>query len=144
MAKDANEVEHQCVYVGSHENAAMQPVDRTPVPPSSEFARSLALSVLGDVRGRFRRTVHFSQQMVQRTFDIFDVEYAIRNGSCVGSGVYCPDNINYKYTFRACVDGVDFDAVFALSAEHDLLESPLLILVTGCWKTKTGKRTKRF
>jgi hypothetical protein len=144
MAKDAKEVEHKCVYLGSHDNTAMQPVEAVPTPPSSEFARTLALSVLGGVRGRFRRSLHFAQQVVERDFDVFDMEYAIRNGTCVEGGTYCPDNRDYKYTFRACIDGVDFDAVFAFSAEHDLFASPLLILVTGCWKTKTGKRKRSY
>jgi|HubBroStandDraft_6_1064221.scaffolds.fasta_scaffold2171132_1 hypothetical protein len=144
MAKDAKEVEHKCVYLGSHDNAAMEPVEQSPTPPAIEFVRSLALSLIGGVRGRFRRSIHFAHQVIEREFDVFDMEYAIRNGDCVGGGIYCPDNRDYKYTFRACIDGVDFDAVFALSAEHDLIASPLWILVTGCWKTKTGKRTKRY
>lgn len=144
MAKDAKEVEHKCVYVGSHENTPLQPVEQMPTPPSRAFAQSVALSILGGVRGRFRRSSHFAQQATEREFDVFDVEYAIRNGTCVEGGIYCSDNRDYKYTFRGCIDGVDFDAVIALSAEHDLLESPLMILVTGCWKTKSGKRKKRY
>jgi hypothetical protein len=34
--------------------------------------------------------------------------------------------------------------VFSLSAEHDFIAAPLLTLITGCWKTKSGKRKKTY
>ena len=72
------------------------------------------------------------------------MEYAIRNGNCIEAGEYCVDRKNHKYVFRCDIDGVEFDAVFALSAEHDLIKSPLMILVTGVWKTDDGCRRKRY
>ncbi len=144
MTKDDKEVVHRCRYVGSHDTSAMQPVDKQPTPPSPSFAQTVALSILGGFRGRYRTAQHFRKQMADRDFDVFDMEYVIRNGKCVGDGAYCPEERNHKYTFRGNIDGVEFDAVFALSAEHDLIASPLMTLVTGCWKTKSGKRTTRY
>lgn len=149
MAKEADgdgdgDVEYKMRYVGSHETTPLQPIEQTPTPPSPAFAQSLALSILGGARGRFRPSGHFVDQATEREFDVFDVEYVIRNGKCVEGGIYCEDEHDYQYTFRGCIDGVDFDAVFALSAEHDFFTSPLMILVTGCWKTKSGKRNRRF
>jgi len=82
--------------------------------------------------------------MGEREFDIFEVAYVIRNGRCVESGHYCEEGRNFEYTFGGDIDGVGFEATFALSAEHDLLISPLLILISGVWKTRSGKRRKRF
>lgn len=82
--------------------------------------------------------------MAERIFDVFEVEYVIRNGRPVGSGEYSEEHKDFKYTFRGNIDGTDFDAVFALSTEHDFVSSPLLKLITGCWKTKTGKRSRGY
>ena len=142
--KDSNEVNHECIYVGHHDGTAMEPAEKRPAPPSTDLARSVALSILSGDRGCYRPSDHFRAQMGERDFDIFDIEYAIRNGRCVENGEYCDENRNHKYLFRCDIDGVDFDAVFALSAEHDLIRSPLMILITGCWKTKTGKRRSRY
>ena len=144
MTDDKKEVEHRCTYVGPHDNPAMRPIEKEPTPPSAALAQTIALGIFGGTKGRIRRTVHFGEQLAEREFDVFDVEYVIRNGRCVEDGIYCQENQNFKYTFRGCIDGVDFDAVFALSAEHDLLASPLMILITGCWKTKSGKRSRRY
>ena len=144
MAKDGREIKHECVYVGSHEDTALQPMETQPVPPSDAFAQAVALQILGGARGKYRSIGHFSKRASERSFDVFDVGYVIRNGKCIKAGEYCDEHKNYKYTFRGNIDGVDFDATFALSAEHDLVETPLLILITGCWKTKTGLRTRTF
>ena len=145
MAKDEHkEVEHECIYVGEGDAATVQPLEKRPVPPSAELVRMVALSILSGTRGRYRRSSHFAKQMAERGFDIFDMEYVIRNGNCVEPGEYSEEHKDHKYTFRGNIDGTDFDAVFSLSAEHDFIESPLMILITGCWKTKSGKRKKTF
>lgn len=144
MARDEKEINHECVYLGLHQVTPLQPVEQIPVAPSVELARLVALSVLDDERGRYRPSIHFCLQMSERNFDVFDVQYAIRNGKCVESGEYSEEEKSHKYTFRCDIDGVGFDAVFALSAEHDLIKSPLLVLITGCWKTKTGRRSNRY
>ena len=82
--------------------------------------------------------------MTERNFDVFDIEYAIRNGRCIECGEYSDEHKSHKYMFRCDIDGVEFDAVFALSAERDLIESPLMVLITGCWKTKSGRRINRY
>ena len=146
MAKDDHkEVKHECVFVGDNDDiVAMQPLETTPVPPSPEVARAVALSVLNGSRGRYRPSNHVSRQMEERGFDVFDMEYVIRNGKCIEPGEYSEEHKDHKYTFRGNIDGTDFDAVFSLSAEHDFIKSPLMILITGCWKTQTGKRKKTY
>ncbi len=144
MSQDKKEVKHVCVYKGPHEDNRLQPAEQAPVPPSAEYARTVALGVLGGLHGGYRTSNHWRTQMAERDFDVFDLEYAIRNGSCTEGGQYSSEHRNHKYTFRGNIDGTDFDAVFAISAEHDMISSPLLILITGCWKTKSGKRSKTY
>jgi hypothetical protein len=105
---------------------------------------SLIRVSLGGHRGSYRPSDHFREQMEERNFDVFDIEYAIRNGLCIEPGEYSDEYKSHKYVFRCDIDGVGFDAVFALSVERDLIKSPLMILITGCWKTKTGKRANRY
>jgi hypothetical protein len=136
---------HECVYVGPEQEPAMRSVEQAPTPPPVEFARMVSLSILGGNRGRFRPSVHYRDQMKDRGFDVFDIEYAIRNGECLlPGGEYSVTHKDFKYVFRCDIDGVPFDAVIALSAEHDLLTSPLLILITGCWKNRSGRRRRRY
>jgi hypothetical protein len=144
VAKKGKEVLHELVFVGSHQTTAMQPLEATPAPPTVEHARAVALQVLRGIRGRYRSSQHFKQKMAERHFDVFDMEYAIRNGMPTEPGEYSPAHKDFKYTFRGTIDCVDFDAVFSLSSEHCLIESPLMILITGCWKTKSGKRKKSY
>ncbi len=82
--------------------------------------------------------------MAEREFDIFDMEYAVRNGQPTENGEYSEKHRDFKYTFRANIDGTDFDAAFSISSEHDFVTSPLMVLITGCWKTKSGKRRKTY
>jgi hypothetical protein len=82
--------------------------------------------------------------MKERDFDIFEMEYVIRNGRCTEAGIFCVDHRNHKYTFRGNIDGTDFDAAFALSADHDLIQAPLVVLITGCFKTPSGRRRKTY
>jgi hypothetical protein len=135
---------HECVYVGPEHEPAMQTVEQQTTPPSIEFAKTVSLSILGGNRGRYRPSVHFQEQMAERDFDVFDMEYAIRNGKCTEAGEYSRVHKDFKYVFRCDIDGVPFDAVIALSAEHDLITAPLLILITGCWKNRSGRRRRRF
>lgn len=135
---------HVCRYAGPDHEPAMQSVDKTPTPPSVEFARTASLQILGGNLGRYRPSVHFREQMSDRGFDVFDIEYAIRNGSCVAIGEYSALHKDFKFVFRCDIDGIPFDAVIALSAEHDLISSPLLILITGCWKNRSGRRRRRY
>jgi hypothetical protein len=145
VVKNARKSEtHECVYVGPEHEPARRAVDKAPTPPSVEFAKAVSLRILGGALGRYRPSVHFQEQTRERNFDVFDMEYAIRNGKCTESGEYSHEHKDFKYVFRCDIDGVTFDAVIALSAEHDLLSSPLLILITGCWKNRTGRRRRRF
>jgi hypothetical protein len=145
VAKDGdNDVAIVCVYRGKHQAMAMRPVEQEPTPPTPAFARCVALGILDGAKGGYRSRQHFRDQMAARQFDVLDMLYAIRNGQCVEGGKYSSEHKNFKYTFRGCIDGVEFDAVFALSAEHDLLTSPLMLLITGVWKTKSGKRGKTY
>jgi len=87
---------------------------------------------------------HFQNRANERFFSVFQVTYVIRNGDCIGEGEYCQEYRDHKYKFRGEIDGIEFDAVFGLSADHHFILSPLVILITGCWKTKTGKRSRTY
>jgi len=134
----------ELTYVGPKQEPAMRTMDPEPQAPGIALAKVVALSVLGGTRGAYRPSDHFQQRCKERDFDVFDIEYAVRNGECAGEGKYVVEFKNFKYVFRCDVDGVEFDAVIALSAEHDLLSAPQLILITGVWKTKNGLRGSRY
>jgi hypothetical protein len=140
---DQEQAQHECVYVGQHEGTPLEPLDTTPKAPSESVVRAVALSVLCEARGSMKSLPHFKRRMKTRNFDIFDVIYVIRNGGCI-KAEYCPEFKNHKFTFRGDIDGVGFDAAFALSIGHDFIKAPLLILITGCWKTDNGERTFRY
>jgi hypothetical protein len=139
---DQNET-HEIEYTGSREESSLEPLDPTPAPPPQNVAQAVALSILCGGRGSMKSQSHFVQRMRQRNFDVFDVSYAIRNGKCIKSE-YCPDYKNHKFTFRGLIDGVWFDATFALSARHDFVKTPLMWLISGCWKTEDGTRFVRY
>jgi hypothetical protein len=143
LAQDEKDPKHECVYRGQHKESSLEPIDSAPAAIATELARSVALSVLDGERGSMRSLPHFTQRMALRDFDVFDFQYAICNGDCVESE-YCSDYRSHRFLFRCLIDGVMFDAVFALSARHDLIGAPLLYLITGCWKTESGKRSSRY
>jgi hypothetical protein len=136
--------EVKCRYLGGCDEKSLPPLEKRPAPPTPKFAREVALSILDGARGSYRSSNHFSKQMADRGFDVFEFEYVIRNGSPVGNGEYSEEHKDHKFTFRGIIDGTEFDAVFSLSAEHDFIKSPLMILITGCWKTSSGRRTRTF
>ena len=144
MAANDKEIRHECWYRGPHEQNDARCIETKPIAPRPEFAQAVALSVLDHQNGRYHSTGHFNRRTRERDFDVFDMAYAIRNGKCVGEGKFCEDFRNFKYTFRASVEGTDFDACFALSIDHDFIRSPLLVLITGCFKTKSGKRVRSY
>jgi len=144
MASNNKEIEHQCRYVGTHEPKVGQSLDANPISPSTEFAKAVALSILSGRVGRYLPSQHFRGRMAERDFDVFDCEYVIRNGKNIGAGEFCKEYRNHKYKFRGDLDGIEFDAVFALSADHDFIATPLLILVTGCFKTTSGCRGRAY
>ena len=142
MSPKDKEIKHECRYVGPHEQGGHAFTDDKPASPSPSMAQTIALGILGGRLGRYHPSSHFQERMKERGFDVFDVEYVIRNGRCVAGGDFSEEYRNHKYCFRGFIDGVGFDAVWALSAEHDLLSSPLMILISGCFKTKSGRRSK--
>jgi Domain of unknown function (DUF4258) len=144
MGTNDKRTEHEFSYCGEHDNKAPASADVNPPSPSSSLARMIALGVLAGISGRYWATPHFRKRMSERGFDVLDVEYVIRNGDCLREGEFIAEYRHHKYTFRGNLDGTDFDAAFALSADHDLIEAPLLILVSGCFKTRSGKRKNSF
>lgn len=86
--KDTNEVNHECVYVGEHDGTSLQPADKRPAPPSTALARTVTLGILSGDRGCYRSSDHFALRMQNRNFDVFDIEYAVRNGICNEGGEY--------------------------------------------------------
>jgi hypothetical protein len=80
--------------------------------------------------------------MCERGFDILDLEFVIKHGRSDGPAEKCGvPHKNYKYCFSAVVDGERLQAAFAVDPAQDYQHAPLIILITGVWKTKTG--TKR-
>lgn len=144
MATNDRELQHECRFIGPHEGDASRSLEKKPPVPSVGFARSVLLEVLGGRLGRYRSKVHFRERMEEREFDVFDMEYAVRNGTCVESAGFIEEYRTFKYTFRGNIDGTDFDAAFGLSADHDFIKSPLVILITGVFKTVSGKRKKTY
>jgi hypothetical protein len=121
----------------------LEPLESSPAVPKHELARIVSLSVLCGDRGSIKPWPHFLRRSKERGFDIFDVEYAIRNGECM-KGEYCPDFKSHKYTFYCLIDWVGFEATFALSTTHDFIKAPLMYLITAVWKTESGCRTVRY
>ena len=111
--------------------------------PKAELARAIAVDVLSGHLGSYRSSGHFTGRMKLRNFDVLDIAYAIRGGRCVLCGEYSLLHDNYKYCFVGDVDGVDLKSVFAISALHNYLKSPLVSLITGCWDNKTGVLKRR-
>jgi hypothetical protein len=144
VAANDKEMLHECWYRGEHDLGIPKSTDQNPIPPSPAVAQSIALAVLCGRLGRVHSTKHFQQRMAVRNFDIFDMEYVIRNGRCIEGGAFCAEYRDHEYTYRGNIDGTDFDATFAISADHDMIQSPLLILVSGCFKTRSGRRGKTF
>lgn len=130
--------------MGPEQEAAKRPVEQEPGAPSIGLAKTVVLSVLRGSRGAYQISDHFQKRSRERDFDVLDFEYAVRNGACISEGKYYAEFKNYKYVFRCLVDGVEFDAVVGISAEHEILESPQLVLITGVWKTKSGLRGSRY
>jgi hypothetical protein len=143
VAPKDKEIRHECTYVGPHDRPQEYSDDK-PISPSPGRARDIALSILSGKTGRYHSSVHFRNRMEERDFDVFEIEYVIRNGRCLKGGEFCEKFRNHQYTFRGDVDGIGFDAVFALSADHDLIKFPLLILISGCFKTKSGRRGRTY
>lgn len=144
MATEDKEIQHECYYCGTHDANQLKGKEFRLFAPSPGFAREIALAILGGQLGKYHSPPHFRERMLEREFDVFDMEYAIRNGKCIGAGEACEEFRSYKYTFRANIEGTNFDAVFALLADHDYKESPTIVLITGCFKTKTGRRKTRY
>jgi hypothetical protein len=144
VATDDKEMPHECWYRGEHCLDVPKSTDQNPISPSPAVAQSIALAVLSGRLGRFHSTKHFRVRMSDRDFDIFDMEYVIRNGQCIEGGTFRAEHKNHEYTFRGNIDGTDFEAAFAISAEHDMIRSPLVVLVTGCFKTTSGRRGKTY
>lgn len=144
MASNGKEIQHECRYTGAHETEASESLEKKPPAPSDEFARMVALQILGGRIGRYRTKDHFRKRMVERGFDVLDMEYVIRNGTCVENAGFIEEFRTFKYTFRGCIDGTDFDAAFALSADHDFVRAPLMILITGVFKTANGARKQTY
>ena len=110
-------------------------------PLSSEGARRVALEAWTN-QGRVRPTEHFRKRATERGFTTLDVEQVIRHGKPKSGPDLCAEFDNYKYCFRGRIDGVTLEVTFALDATQDYESNPLAILITGVWKTATGKRWK--
>lgn len=109
-------------------------------PLSCESARVVALSAWR-LPGRIHITEHFTMRTRGRNFSILDAEEVLRRGKPIDDPMFCPEpHNNYKYKFRAGVDGTLLEIAFAIDATQDYLKAPLVILITGVWKTRSGIR----
>lgn len=109
-------------------------------PLSAETARVIALGCWR-APGRIHQLDHFRKRSKERGYSILDVQFAIKYGTIVFGPIFCPEpHNNFKYCFRARVDGIGFKVVFALNPTQDYEVSPLLLLITAVWQTKNGKR----
>jgi hypothetical protein len=109
-------------------------------PLSAETARVVALSAWR-MPGRLHRTPHFLYRVKERNLTILDVEYVIKYGKVVSGPTFCGEpHSNYKYYFRADVDGITLKVAFALDATQDYAAGPLVVLITAVWNTPTGCR----
>ena len=111
-------------------------------PLTAESARVVALSAWRGP-GRLHQPQHFRKRAQERNFTTLDVEWAIKYGKVVSGPTSCgePHN-NYKYYFRAEIDGIAFKVSFALDATQDYAAGPLVVLITGVWATPSGCRNK--
>lgn len=138
MAKDKAEV-HQFIYTGPSDEVPEKPLEHSQTPPRPELAREIALSVLDGSRGRVHLLSHFQNRANERFFSVFQVTYVIRNGDCIGEGEYCQEYRDHKYKFRGEIDGIEFDAVFGLSADHHFILSPACDFDYGLLEDEDGK-----
>lgn len=111
-------------------------------PLTAETARVVALNAWRGP-GRLQQTPHFRKRVKERSFTTLDVEFVIKYGRVVSGPTPCgePHN-NFKYYFRAEVDGIVLKVAFALDATQDYAAGPMVVLITGVWATPNGCRHK--
>lgn len=132
------EEEHSFIYQGQIPRGAKASPQ---APLSAETARVVALNAWYS-KGRIRLTGHFRKRTGERKFTIFDVEHVIRYGKPSCPVEFCTKFANYRYRFEAEIDGLTLKIAFALDATQEYHISPLVILITGVWKNRTGKRIR--
>jgi Domain of unknown function (DUF4258) len=123
--------DHEYTYRGPLNDCCASQAQR---PLTPDAARKVALEALAS--GRIRFTAHFQQRALVRRFDLLDVERVIATGKPAAAGVMCLIRKNVKYIFRGQCDGRTLTVVFALDATQSYEETPLAILITGCWKRR--------
>lgn len=129
---------HEFIYCGPI-NRGNRTQSQTPLTP--EAARTVALKAWCK-GGRLRPTEHFRHRSIERKFTIIEVEFVVRNGRPTDRPEFCERFNTYKYRFEAIVDGLPLRVAFALDATQDYDATPLVILITAVWKTKSGLRAR--
>lgn len=138
----ANEKDFQEEHVFTYRGPIYKRGQANPQAPlSPETARLVALESWGK-GGRIRSTDHFRTRSSERNFSTLDVQEVIRHGRPECKAEFCREFNNYKYRFQGMVDGLELRVAFALDATQDYSASPLVILITGVWRNKTGARKK--
>jgi len=121
-----------------HQDANTKPQS----PLTAETARVVALNAWRGP-GRLHQTPHFQKRVRERNFTILDVEWVIKYGRIVSGPTFCGEPYNnYKYYFKAEIDGITLKSSFALDATQDYEAGPLVVLITGVWATPSGCRNK--
>lgn len=85
--------------------------------------------------GRKQISEHFKRRSTERGFDAVDAHNVIRNGRLRRQPEYCPDFKNWKYRVIAEVEEKQLEIVVALDPGEEYEKSPLIVLVTGYWRT---------
>jgi hypothetical protein len=128
--------DHEFTYRGPLNNCCNSQAQQ---PLSPDAARRVALEALAT--GRIRLTSHFRLRAGARKFDLLDVESVISRGQPIGIGVMCPEKKNIKYVFSGLCGDKILTVVFALDPTQSYEETPLAILITGCWKKRSQRST---
>ena len=131
-------VDHEFTYRGPLNSCSASQAQQ---PLSPDAARRVALEALSS--GRVRLTSHFRMRAASRRFDLLDVENVLSQGSPRGLGEMCPYRKNVKYLFSGICDDRVLNIVFALDATQSYEETPLVILITGCWRRRSRKTNSR-
>ena len=130
--------DHEFTYRGPLNNCSASQAQQ---PLSPDAARRVVLEAL--LSGRVRLTSHFRRRAASRGFDLLDVENVLSQGCPRGLGEMCPYRKNVKYVFSGMCDDRVLNVVFALDATQSYEETPLVILITGCWSRRRKKSTAR-
>jgi len=113
----------------------------SPVPPSLPNLRALFLRAIE--LGRVRMSRHFRDQAAARSFSTLDAEQILEEGEIILGPQYQAEHCSWKCELHAKVDGRSWKLVIGLHCAPDLIESPLINLITVHRIVSKRAKTKR-